>query len=223
MRWCFATTLGAVDEESETGEHSSSPDPQAEPEVAAESDVVAPLPRGRLGGLSDLLSGRGARSGASSSGPATAREIVNGLDERERRLSAAGVVLAIGLVVAGYLTNRHSPVLKVRTASSTLLIAGVIIIVIMIFGVIFRRRALVGFSSFMVGFELITAGNVLGVAFLGFGGWLLVRALRRQRQDQATRRPMPDRKAAPSVPTGPPKASKRYTPPRRSRVAARRR
>ena len=208
-----------MDPEPTNDELASPPGPSADAEPGRQSPRDA-APRRRFGGLADLLSGRPPRSNAR---PATPREIVNGLDERERRYSAAAVVLGIGLVVAGYLTNRHSHVLKVRSASTTLLIAGVIILVLMIFGVAFRRRALVGFSSFMVGFELITAGNVLGVAFLGFGGWLLIRALKRQRQDQSSRRSAPEQKAAPVKAVGPPKPSKRYTPPRRSRATARRR
>ena len=217
-----------MDEASDKEEVAPPADSERDGAPSSGTDEGAASSPGRFGGLTDLFSGRTARtrSRGADARSVTPREIVNGLDERERRFSAAGVVLAIGLVIAGYLTDRHSSVLKVRTAATTLLVAGAIIIVIMIFGVIFRRRALVGFSNFMVGFELITAGNILGVAFLGFGGWLLVRALKRQRQDQATRRPPPGSKAsktASPTPSGPPKASKRYTPPRRPGAAARRR
>ena len=145
------------------------------------------------------------------------------LDERERKFSLAGVVLATGLVVSGYLIDRHSSVERVRTASGTLLIAGIVVLVIMALGIVFRRRAMVGFASFMVGFALITGGNVFGVLFLGFGGWLLVRALRNQRSAKTSDSAPAAKPKPPPKPSGPPKPSKRYTPPRSSRVGSRRR
>ena len=180
----------------------------------------------RLARLGDAVRSLGRPGAAPTTRRGSQRQVVNGLDEREWRYSLAATVLAIGLVVAGYLTNRHSSVEKVRSASSTLLVAGIIIIAVMVIGVAFRRRAMVGFSNFMVGFELITGGNVLGVLFLGFGGWLLLRALRRQREEQKARGGAPpvarQRKPVAAPLTGPPKPSKRYTPPRRSKTAGRR-
>jgi hypothetical protein len=205
---------------------SAGTDDQVPESAERPSEAVRPSPApGGLARLGEILAGRAPvrRPAASSTGQA-----VNGLDEREWRLSVAAGVLALGLVIAGYLVNRHSHVEKVRSASATLLIAGVVIVVIMFAGAAFRRRALVGFASFMAGFELITGGNVFGILFLFFGGWLLVRALKRQRADKAAQQPSTARQRAPDKrpPTpsaGPPKASKRYTPPRKSRAAARRR
>lgn len=148
---------------------------------------------------------------------------VNELDERERKWSLAGIVLGAGLVISGYLIDRHSSVERVRAASSTLFIAGIVVLVIMGLGIAFRRRAMVGFASFMVGFALITGGNIFGVLFLGFGGWLLVRALRRQRPGAKPEATTATKRKPPPKPSGPPKPSKRYTPPRRSRVGSRRR
>ncbi|MGB9112362.1 MAG: hypothetical protein WCF24_06520 [Acidimicrobiales bacterium] len=185
---------------------------------------VAPLPalKTRLQRIGKALAGP--RQRPPTGGDSTA-QAVNELDERERKWSLAGVVLGAGLVISGYLIDRHSAVERVRTASGTLLIAGIVVLVIMALGIVFRRRAMVGFASFMVGFALITGGNVFGVLFLGFGGWLLVRALRRQRERSG---PKPESATAtkskpPPKPAGPPKPSKRYTPPRRSRVGSRRR
>ncbi len=134
------------------------------------------------------------------------------------------MVLALGLVTAGYIVDRHSSVLKVRSDALTLLIAGLILVAIMMAGIIYRRSSIVGIANFMMGFELITAEDIFGALFLVFGGWLLVRSMRRQRADQATRsRLLPATKKASGTPSGPPKPSKRYTPPRRSRSSARRR
>jgi hypothetical protein len=164
----------------------------------------------------------GPRPRVAAPGDATAKA-VNELDERERKWSMAGVVLGTGLVISGYLIDHRSSVERVRSASSTLLIAGIVVLVIMALGIAFRRRAMVGFASFMVGFALITGGNIFGVLFLGFGGWLLVRALRRQRSGAKTEGAAPTKPKAPPKPAGPPKPSKRYTPPRGSRVGTRRR
>ncbi len=192
-------------------------------EATGEEPGAAPpsLPATRLQKIAKALSGPRQRPPTTSDATAKA---VNELDERERKWSMAGVVLATGLVISGYLIDRHSSVERVRAASSTLLIAGIVVLVIMAAGIAFRRRAMVGFASFMVGFALITGGNIFGVLFLGFGGWLLVRALRRQRGE--AKQPASaavTKKKAPPKPAGPPKPSKRYTPPRRSRVGSRRR
>ncbi len=147
-----------------------------------------------------------------------------GLDEREYRLSVAATVLALGLVGAGYVVNRHSTVVKVRADALTLLVAGLILIAVMAGGVIFRRGSIVGIASFMMGFELISAEDILGALFLIFGGWLIVRSMRRQRAEQAARsRPARKTRATPARPAGRPQPSKRYTPPRRSRISSRRR
>lgn len=181
------------------------------------SDTTPPSRLARLKGA--LSAPRAARqSGADDTGRAVAE-----LDERERRLAIAGIVLGAGLVISGYLVDRGSHVEKVRTAASTLLIAGIVVLVIMVLGVIFRRRAMVGFASFMVGFALITGGNIFGVLFLGFGGWLLVRALKRQRGEAKPAASTTSKRKPSPKPSGPPKPSKRYTPPRRAGAGSRRR
>jgi hypothetical protein len=192
-------------------------DVPSDDEATAAAPPVAPT---RLQRIGKALTGP--RPRPSAAGDATAKA-VNELDERERKWSMAGVVLGTGLVISGYLIDRHSSVERVRQASNTLLIAGIVVLVIMALGIVFRRRAMVGFASFMVGFALITGGNVFGVLFLGYGGWLLVRALRRQRTQTKPESTPSTKRKAPPKPTGPPKPSKRYTPPRSSRVGSRRR
>jgi hypothetical protein len=157
-------------------------------------------------------------------GSATHRTGGTGLDDREYRYSVAATVLALGLVTAGYIVNRRSTELKIRSDAITLLVAGLVLVAIMLGGVIFRRGSMIGIASFMMGFELITAEDVFGVVFLIFGGWLLIRNVRRQRAEQVAHpRPAREAKRTPTKANGPPKPSKRYTPPRRSRTSARRR
>jgi hypothetical protein len=147
-----------------------------------------------------------------------------GLDEREHRFAVAASVLALGLVTAGYFVNRHSTIEKARAGATELLVAGLILIVIMFAGIIFQRAAIVGIASFIIGFEMVSGEDVFGAVFLIFGGWILIRHMRRQRAALAGgARPTRAAKATPTRPGGPPKPSKRYSPPRRSRTAARRR
>ena len=147
-----------------------------------------------------------------------------GLDEREHRFAVAATVLALGLVTAGYFVNRHSTIEKARAGATELFVAGLILIVIMFAGIIFQRATIVGIASFIIGFEMISGEDIFGAVFLIFGGWLLIRNMRRQRAALAGgARPARAAKATPTRPAGPPKPSKRYTPPRRSGAAARRR
>jgi hypothetical protein len=147
-----------------------------------------------------------------------------GLDEREHRFAVAATVLALGLVTAGYFVNRHSSIEKARAGATELLVAGLILIAIMFAGIIFQRATIVGIASFIIGFEMISGADIFGAVFLIFGGWILIRNMRRQRAALAGgARPTRATKATPTRPAGRPKPSKRYTPPRKSRTAARRR
>jgi hypothetical protein len=195
-------------------------DERSDVPAADDSQSAPPVPGTALQRIGKALAGPRPRRADATDATAKA---VNELDDRERKYSLAGIVLGTGLVISGYLIDRHSHVERVRTASSTLLIAGVVVLVVMALGVVFRRRAMVGFASFMVGFALITGGNIFGVLFLLFGGWLLVRALRRQKSTTKPDSTTPAKRKPPPKPAGPPKASKRYTPPRGSRIGSRRR
>ena len=126
-------------------------------------------------------------------------------------------------MAAAYVVNRHSTVTKVRADALELFIAGLILVAIMFGGIIFRRASLVGIASFMMGFELFSGGDLFGVIFLVFGGWLLLRMVRRQRAETAAGGRPSAPKSTPPRAAGPPKPSKRYTPPRRSRAPACRR
>ena len=84
-------------------------------------------------------------------------------------------------MTAGYFVNRHSSIEKARAGATELLVAGLILIAIMFAGIIFQRATIVGIASFIIGFEMISGANIFGAVFLIFGGWILIRNMRRQR------------------------------------------
>lgn len=156
---------------------------------------------------------------------------MNGLERREVLIGAVLGVIDVGLAILAYFTLHGSHLAKDRQAAGTYLIAGLIAAAIMLAGVVFKRRALLGFGAFFVGMELLTTGLLLeAVVFLFFGGWLIFRVMKKQRQDQAAGRfsgtidtggrRRGGRATATRTPT--PKPSKRYTPPRRRASAPRR-
>jgi hypothetical protein len=173
-----------------------------------------------------IFGARGRRGGSlatvsPSDRPArTAKQVVDGLDAWELRLAIAAAVIQAALTPVFYFYWRSHGDAAVRAAVVDFLITGVVTTVIIALGAAFKRRALVGFAAFLTGMAWLTYGNLfLAVIYLGFGGWLIVRVMRKQRQDrEAGRVPLArSRRASSSVSPRPmPKPSKRYTPPRRA-------
>ncbi|MCU1489500.1 MAG: hypothetical protein JWM85_905 [Acidimicrobiaceae bacterium] len=172
----------------------------------------------------------GARSARQKPLPPGTKEIVNGLERREILIGAILCAIDFALSLIAYVYAHNSHVAKTHNIAPTLLIAGLIGTALILVGLLFRRRALLGFASFLVGMELLTSGLLPeAVVYIFFGGWLIFRVMRKQKQDQAAGTftgtvdtgPRPRPLTAPTAPT----ASKRYTPPRRSagRAAATRR
>jgi hypothetical protein len=159
--------------------------------------------------------------------PREVKALVDGLDTTERNLGIAAVVLAIVLDFVNFYANRHSPIKTTRSGANFELISNLIFAGILGLGLGLRRRALLGFGAFFFGLEqAFTEKNVsLGLPFLVFGGWLIVRASQKQQQSRAaggakskaTSRPTAKAKTGSTAGAGRPKASKRYTPPQRSR------
>ena len=155
--------------------------------------------------------------------PISTGEIVSGLDQRERIFGAAATVIAGGLAALGYFAQRASTIKTTREAAGTFLITMLIAAVLLLIGTAMRRRALLGFAAFLVGLEQLSYKFLPGaVIFFAFGGWLVYRVMQKNKQDRENgvvprrggRRPA----ATPptdSRPTRAPKASKRYTPPKR--------
>ena len=168
--------------------------------------------------------GRGPRDPKS---PST-REVVNGLDRREAVFGLLLALLEVVVTVVGYHVSRDSSTATVRANATSFLVSGLIGAVLMLAGTALKRRALLGFASFLVGLESLTYQFRLGaVVYLFFGGWLLYRVFQKQKQDRAlapasarpSARASGTRSAgsrAGAAPSSGPRASKRYTPPKRN-------
>jgi predicted lipid-binding transport protein (Tim44 family) len=153
------------------------------------------------------------------------KALVDGLDTMERNLGIAAVVLAIVLDFVNFYANLHSPTKDVKSAAEFLLISNLIFAGILALGLGLRRRALLGFGAFFFGLEQAFSEHQysLGLPFIAFGGWLIMRASQKQKQSRPTRvsRSTPKANAkSPKAAAGRPKASKRYTPPQRARGSA---
>jgi len=150
------------------------------------------------------------------------KEIVDKLDQRERLLGYASAVLAAVLTIVGYFHDRHSTIANDRKFATSLLLAGLIVSGILLLGTLLRRRALLGFASFIAGMQMLSFSDVTGILYLFFGGWLIVRVMRKQRHDQAVTKlaGSSGTPAAKATKSAVPAPSARYTPPKRARARA---
>jgi hypothetical protein len=184
--------------------------------------------------------------------PGQRRAAMTSLDPVEVKFSRAGVILSavLGVIFTLYLRSAHSDKIetvvrngkKVREhvpISTDWLLLGAVIIVFCIIGGVSlqrRKRTLLVFSFFVIGFAFTLVFAPIGFAMIFLGGWLMLRAYRIQKfgtpnakqaaRQAATRPPRRERKRAaqaPPKPSGykPPTANKRYTPkaPPRKKVA----
>ena len=154
--------------------------------------------------------------------PRAVKTLVDGLDTTERNLGIGAVVLAVVIDLVNFYVNRHSPTKTIRSQADFVLISNLIFAGILALGLGLRRRALLGFGAFFFGLEqaFTERALTLGLPFLVFGGWLILRASQKQKQGRPVGGAKPSsRPAAKSKTTnnGRPKASKRYTPPQRAR------
>jgi hypothetical protein len=203
---------------------------EAPPVDASEREETPSRRRGLAVIAADLWHQRpGPRAERPAAPARTAKEVVDGLDVWELRLSIAATVVEGLLTPLFYWYFRTHGSLAVRHAASEFLITGIITTAILLLGTLFKRRALVGFAAFMTGMAWLTYGSLyFALVFLVFGGWLILRVMRKQKQDRAVgKTPEPlfgsrRRAAAPATPTPVrPKASKRYTPPKRATTKGR--
>lgn len=177
---------------------------------------------------------------------------MSSLSVMEAKWSRIGLYVAAGagVVATLYLRSAHSDKTEIverhgkkvkeflPISTSWLLLGGVVLIFCVIGAVALqrRKRTLVVFSFFVIGFAFTLIFAPLGLAFIMFGGWLMLRAYRIQKfgtpsaklaaREAAARPPRRERKRAtrsPAAPAGhaPPKANKRYTPkaPPRKKIA----
>jgi len=214
----------------EPGVGDALPDQDGEAPPAASSH---PRPKSLREIAEDLWRPRfgASRSAAGSDArPRSTKELVNGLERNELAIGAALMVAQLAITIADYMVWHHSHDLKYRQIAPDALVAGLVGTAIMALGVGLRRRALLGFAAFIVGMESISFGDILGLVYLVFGGWLIMRVMRLQRQAKAkagtaaasgSRRPVPSARSGRAAPAGP-KPSKRYTPPRHTASARKR-
>jgi hypothetical protein len=215
------------------------------PTADAEGGSSGPLSSAR-GFVSRMVGSPGAgKQPQAERSNAETKAIVDGLDRREQLGGFTAAFVQAALAAGLYLYYRTSPNTKVVTTATDILITGIILSVGILLGTLFRRRALLGFALLLAGLEQVNfAGTkvlkapaglyLVGVAFLLFGGWLIVRVMKVAKEARlrgerppsmfGSRRPPPAKSAAPGETKKPsssgPKASKRYTPPRRKPAAS---
>jgi hypothetical protein len=153
---------------------------------------------------------------------------MRGIDQAEIKWSKAGLILSSLLAVAvpvilGSQKKGHS------VTYDALLLAGVVLLFCILGFVALRRRrrSLLAFTFFVVGFAFTLVFPPLGFALIILGGWLMLRAYRMQKYGTSNMKMVakeaaarPSRKArlqeakTPVKPTGykAPPANKRYTP-----------
>jgi hypothetical protein len=177
--------------------------------------------------------------------PAERKEAMSRLDAIEVKWAKAGLILAtaLGIIVPVIESSTH-PIRKVTNhlhgkntpgyvvTSTTWLLIG--LIVVLFCGLGFwalrrRKRSLVVFTFFVVGFSFTLIFAPLGFALIALGGWLLLRAYRIQKYGTANAkkaaveaRARPPRRersrtrntstTTAATPYKPPTPSKRYTP-----------
>jgi hypothetical protein len=177
----------------------------------------APTPKS----LVEILGGLWRPKARSESDPRSTRDVINGLESRERMYGAILAALELALTLGLYFGWRHNKKVDLRNLAPDVLIVGLIGVALMTLGVGLRRRALLGFAAILVGLALLSFGQIYALIYLVFGGWLIMRVMRKgQKKAPAGSRPARARPAggtarnAPAAPRAP-GASKRYTPPRR--------
>jgi hypothetical protein len=184
--------------------------------------------------------------------PAERRSAMSSLSGVEVKWSKIGLAVSavLGVVFTLYLRTAHSnktvtvtrhgkKVKELVPISDTYLLLGAILLVFCLLGgwaLQRRKRTLLVFSFFVIGFSFTLIFAPLGFAIIILGGWLMLRAYRIQKfgtptaklaaREAAARPPRRERKkiaATPVKPSGykPPTANKRYTPkaPPRKKVA----
>jgi hypothetical protein len=191
-------------------------------------------------GNSSRASAAGRNSGrAGSSAPTGSDEVrvaVNTLDPFERRIGIMATIFELALtivVVVPYLVHNHTRSasdLKTMSAVHVFLLEGIILFLFLLLGTIVKRRALLGFASLFVGAWLvqIKALSILGIAYVAFGMWLVIKGLKfakgqgrtAARRPAAQPKPRRSRSNDSSLSSrSAPKPNKRYTPPKPPRRA----
>ncbi len=169
------------------------------------------------------------------------KEVMRSLDPKETKLSFGAYVLATiaGVAIPAYIigSNKVTKAGKntIAVAPDAKLLGGVILL-LCIFGFVAvwkRRRTLVAFDLFLIGFAFTLFIGLIGFIFILLGGWLMLRAWRINRYGttnakviakESANRPRGKAARSAATPKGssktssqpgarkPPTPSKRYTP-----------
>jgi hypothetical protein len=174
------------------------------------------------------------------------KAVMSTLDDTERKFSLAALVLATvaGIAIPAYILAENKVTKQgknsIAVAPDALLLGGAILLFCLIgfLALWKRKRTILTFTLFLVGFGFTLFVGLVGFVFILLGGWLMLRAWRINRYgttnskliaQQARNQPRGrDRKAARTAPARggasgktssattadrkPPTASKRYTP-----------
>jgi hypothetical protein len=169
-----------------------------------------------VGGMPDEPSGEPA--------PLDTAKLIKTLTDKERALALGAGVLSMAAFLAVYLPVLHHRAPKGMAPYSTWLAVGLALGLALVVASLSRRRALVAFASFFVGFAFLESPlRIAGLCYLGLSGFLLMRVSKYQRAEAARRGAEAaarrrERRAGQadtrSQERRPPAPSKRYTPPR---------
>ncbi len=219
MRTARFTSLSDVSDPPSSGRLSEEPDTGA-----AESPVSRHLPR--LLRTPHIARSPAPTTPRAEQPPRTRQQIVNGLDRREVILGIILTSLGVFIALVGYHFYSVSKTATIHANASAFLVSALVGSLLVGLGTAVRRRALLGFACFLTGLALLNYKFVPGAfVYLGVGGWLIMRVSQKQRLDRATRparsRTTERASAKGAGPAGPPRASKRYTPPKHSTTGRR--
>jgi hypothetical protein len=201
--------------------------PPDEPDEVDEDtdDTGTATPSGMLGGIGRFLGGRspGATSAPRTppaSSPRGKRRAMERLDDRERRYSMAATLAAAVFAVLIYVSethNHHFHLAKGQLTPQTTLTLGVGAALLLGVATYFGRRAPVAFVCLFTFFIFSNGGGIIvGLPFIGLGGWLLYRSFQTQRRAAAGDR---DTSAARNEPSS--RAASTRSAPARDKPASR--
>jgi hypothetical protein len=145
--------------------------------------------------------------------------------------TVAGIALPLYIVSQNRVTKQGKNTISVAPDAWLVMAAILVFCAIGFLALWKRKRTLVAFTLFLVGFGATVFVGLVGFAFIAFGGWLMLRAWRLNRYGttnakavarEAAARPRGKErkenkqkvsaKSAGPAPRKPPTASKRYTP-----------
>lgn len=113
--------------------------------------------------------------------PDNVKQAVNTLDHKERTLGYAGAALCAAIYIDLTLTHLHEHVPKGQQPPIVALAVGLVLAALLAVATFVGRRALVGFAALFIGFSF-GSSIILSIPFLALAGWLIMRALRFNRE-----------------------------------------